>query len=297
LILARNGLGLLPVTLPRGPFEILAVFAGLTLSAFLVTAVVAGEPAVRRLLRRYVEWRVGIRWYLIAIFGQPVILVLAASLVLRESPAEVLVRVWPLLFSVFLPAIPAILLFGQLWEEVGWRGFALPRLQPRVGPLLATVIVGALQGVWHLPGFFYAGGVSEGSVQFSLVAFLGLVLSAVVSSVLFTWLFNNTRGSLLIIMLFHTVSIAFNRVVFVIVGADGGPYAGTLEARVAAQVIGLGALAVVVIAFLLIVLTRGRLSYKPGSAECAAGTTHTAESPLADSHAPEPPPGSQPTRS
>jgi membrane protease YdiL (CAAX protease family) len=143
LPLVLDGFGLLPFGVPRAPFMIVGTFAGPALAAFVMTAVTEGRPGVRQLLQSYVQYRVGIRWYLIVFFWNPIVLLLTASVVLAVSPLSLLARMWPLILSVYLPAIVEILVAGQLWEQVGWRGFALPRLQRKYGPLAASFIVGA----------------------------------------------------------------------------------------------------------------------------------------------------------
>ena len=75
LLLARNGLGLLPFSLPVGPFQTIGAFAGPTLAAFIVTAATSGAAGLRQLLRRIGQWRVGAGWYLLALLGYPLLYV------------------------------------------------------------------------------------------------------------------------------------------------------------------------------------------------------------------------------
>ncbi len=254
LPLVLDGFGLLPFGVPRAPFMIVGTFAGPALAAFVMTAVTEGRPGVRQLLQSYVQYRVGIRWYLIVIFWNPIVLLLTASAVLAVSPLSLLARMWPLILSVYLPAIVEILVFAQLWEQVGWRGFALPRLQRKYGPLAASFIVGALVVLWHLPGFFIAGGIREGRVDWTIPLFLQLfvltLLPATLGSTMYTWIYNNTRGSLFIIILFHTLIDASNRVFFRLI-----PEA--IERVIVAALV-----PTLVIYVGLIILTRGRLGYR-----------------------------------
>jgi len=104
--------------------------------------------------------------------------------------------------------ITTLLLGGPLGEEPGWRGFALPRLQRQAGPLWGTLILGMLWGLWHLPlylrpVYLAATGVQEAgtSVAGLSVAFVGSLLALTALAVIFTWVFNHTRGSLLLMML------------------------------------------------------------------------------------------------
>jgi membrane protease YdiL (CAAX protease family) len=118
--------------------------AGPTVSAFVVLAITSGDPAVLRLLRSYVHWRVGVQWYLVALIGVPVLMVLAFMVVpgaLAEfvAPDRSFVPSYLSQFAITLFIPPR----GPLLEEGGWRGFALPRLQRLHGPLVGTLILGA----------------------------------------------------------------------------------------------------------------------------------------------------------
>ena len=243
-----NALGLLPYTLPLLLFAALvlpATFAGPTLAAFLVTAVTEGKPGVRHLLLRYVQWRVGIRWYLFVFFGYLVLFLVATSIFLGAAPFSALIQNWPLLFTVYLPAIlvfPGIITWG---EEPGWRGFALPRLQYRYGPLLGSLILGFLHGVWHLPAFFtFQLG------PFSLLSYATNILNIMMFTFIWTWVFNNTKGSILIAVLNHAAfnaSLAFLGILVPVL-----PLGGWIVN------VALGVLLVLVVVF-----TRGRLGYNP----------------------------------
>lgn len=164
-------------------------------SAFVVTAAVDGRPGVRALVGKVAIWRVGARWYLAAL-GLPALVGLGAivvATVLGDENARDIgaFSVLSLLYFVFA--------FG---EELGWRGFALPRLLERSSPIVASVGLGATWFAWHLPlflpGMLFAGVpvVATGAV------FLGL-------SVVYTWLHVHTRGSVLTASLLHGATNAF----------------------------------------------------------------------------------------
>src|SRR5918998_2294843 len=157
ILLSENGLGVLPIELPLTLVQTLATVLGLALPAFLVTAATGGKEGVRDLLSRLLRWRVGIRWYLIAIFGLPVTMVLAAIPFLGVAPLEALAQKWGLLFTVFLPGVVPPFLHTNLWEELGWTGFLQSTLQDRRGPLLASVMVAPVFVLFHLPSYFVAG--------------------------------------------------------------------------------------------------------------------------------------------
>ncbi len=148
LILVPAGLGLLPDS--AAVLAWLAPF-GPAAAAFVVTALTGGRPAVGQLLRRLVQWRVGIRWYLLVLLGIPLIELLGAFAVLGTVPLDDLARNWPLIFTGYLPAVLITLVLVGVGEEPGWRGFALPRLQESHGPLVGTAVLSMVWGMWHLP--------------------------------------------------------------------------------------------------------------------------------------------------
>jgi len=128
LILVPAGLGLLPDS--AGILAWLAPF-GPAVAAFVVTALTGGRSAVGQLLRRMVQWRVGIHWYLLILFGVPLVELLGAFAVLGSVPLDDLAKNWPLIFTSYLPQVLVAVVVIGLAEETGWRGFALPRLQER----------------------------------------------------------------------------------------------------------------------------------------------------------------------
>jgi membrane protease YdiL (CAAX protease family) len=163
---------------------------GPALAAIVTAAVADGKPGLKDLLDRTVRWRVGVRWYAIAV-GLPVVLTLATAGAHLLLGAPTALRVGTL--SVLEPIL-FVLVVG---EELGWRGFALPRLLARRSALGASLILGILWGVWHLPTFFVPGAPQYG---LPIPAF---VLLTVAYSVLFTWIYLHTRGSVLIATVFH----------------------------------------------------------------------------------------------
>ena len=123
------------------------------LAALVVLAITQGKSGIGGLLRRMVRWRVGIRWYAVALL-LPVGIALAATalnvLLGAQAPSAADLGGWTDLFSsfAFVLLIPGI---GGTWEEPGWRGFALPSLQAGRSALVASLILGAVWALWHLP--------------------------------------------------------------------------------------------------------------------------------------------------
>lgn len=162
----------------------LALF-GPTFAALIVAGVTEGKKGVRQLLAKVVQWNVGWVRHVVAI-GLPFVL---AVLVwwLAGMPSR---PVQPLVLTLVLAAL-------VIGEEIGWRGFALPRLQERFSPLVSSLILGVLWAAWHLPNAFIPG------LSHYFYAFPQFLLYVVAMTILFTWLANNTRGSVLLAWIFH----------------------------------------------------------------------------------------------
>jgi membrane protease YdiL (CAAX protease family) len=176
------------------------------IAALLAAALTGGRGALRELGSRLVRWRVGWQWYVVVILG-PALFSLAVAGVYtlfggswaEAAPPAILAG--PLLL---LPLFLAILtLTDGLGEELAWRGFALPRLLTRYNALLASVVLGVIWALWHLPLLW-----TEGNGMFHLPVWL-LLLDLTAKAILFTWVFLHTRGSVLIAMLFHGATNLF----------------------------------------------------------------------------------------
>jgi membrane protease YdiL (CAAX protease family) len=248
-VLSEDGVGLLPYQLgdtASGLLNTAAIFLGPTVSALIMTATTEGRVGVRRLLRRIVLWRVGLRWYLFAFIGVPLVMALGAIIVPGGLASFQFLGPGYVLTNLAL-FIPILIMGGPLFEEIGWRGFALPRLQPLHGPLVGSLILGLMWGLWHLPQFMVPdwAATSGGSDFLAIVKF---VLFAIASAIVFTWVFNNTKGSVLMAILVHTA-----------IDAPLLPFSVTLGPSEAmnGMLLSLGVVALLVVAF-----TRGRLGYQ-----------------------------------
>jgi uncharacterized protein len=154
-VLSEEGVGLLPFELSgatSGLLSAAAILLGPTLSAFIMTGITEGRAGIRRWLGRIVLWRVGLRWYLFALVGIPVVMALG-TVILPEGLAALLGLGPGYVLTYLSTYVLVVILGGPLFEEPGWRGFALPRLQPLHGPLVGTLILGLLWALWHLPEF------------------------------------------------------------------------------------------------------------------------------------------------
>jgi uncharacterized protein len=179
-------------------FGLLALFSPAA-AALIVAACTEGRHGVRTLLSRVTIWRVAPHWYLVAL-GLPALLSFGASGLSLAIGAPADVR-----FSE-LSLLTLVLFVLVIGEELGWRGFALPRLQARYGDLGASVILGLLWAAWHLPNQLIPG------LEHYSYGFPAFTFYVVPMTVLFTWLANHTRGSVLLAWLFHG---AINQLIFI----------------------------------------------------------------------------------
>jgi uncharacterized protein len=176
------------------------------IAALLAAALTGGRDAVRELGARLVRWRVSWQWYLVVILGPAVFSLVVAGLYVLlggswSAAAPAAIREGPLMM---LPLFLVILtLTDGLGEELAWRGFALPRLLTRHNALVASLILGVLWGLWHLPLVW-----TEGAPLYQQPVWLFL-LDITAKSVLFTWVFLHTRGSVLLAMLIHGATNLF----------------------------------------------------------------------------------------
>lgn len=194
--------GFLPFRIPF-PASLFAGW-GLSIAALIMTALTLGKTEVVALLKRFLLWRVGWKWYAVALFFFP--FMQAVSVLVNA-----LISGRPLDFStvaahqIFGPAavLPIFILpffitdLISNGEELGWRGYVLPRLQARYSALVASLVVGVIWALWHLPLWMAPGNTTP----------VGLfVIKVIAESVLYTWLYNNSRGSLLLVTFFHAAS-------------------------------------------------------------------------------------------
>jgi membrane protease YdiL (CAAX protease family) len=199
----------------RGPVFLLGVFAP-ALVALAFTAQAEGRAGVARLLARIGQWQVRARWYAFAI-GYFAVIKLAAALVHR-----VVTDAWPPFGDtpvalMFLGI--AVSMWAQAGEEVGWRGYALPRLATYLGLWGASLVLGVVWAAWHLPLFVLPDSGSTGQ------SFPAYLLQVTAMSVAFAYVFWKTDGSLLLVMVMHAAVNNTTGIVPAAVGGDIAPIA------------------------------------------------------------------------
>jgi uncharacterized protein len=184
----------------------LAVYAP-AIAALLAAALTGGRAAVRELGQRLVRWRVGWQWYVVVLLGPAVFSFSVAGLYALLPGGSFSAALPPLLSEGSLVMLPVFLVYltltDGLGEEPAWRGFALPRLLARHNALVASLILGVLWALWHLPGLWM-----EGNTRYQEPVW-PILVDNTAKSFLFTWVFLHTRGSLLMAILFHGATNLF----------------------------------------------------------------------------------------
>ena len=249
ILFSKRGLG--SIDLPGSAaflLFILATYTGPFLSALVTTSIIDGKAGVRAWLHRIVQWRVNIKWYLLVLIGYPIIFFIPAIAELGAPGLNAATQNMPKFVVGYLTTIPIGFFLPTLGEETGWRGFALPRLQSAYSPLLASLILGIMHAIWHLPSYFVNGMLATNG--FDPNFFVANSLGIVAGTFLWTWLFNNTQTSIFFATFVHAAG-----------NAAGSFLAKSLNVTnpdpwFAFEVLG-------VVAVVLIIWTRGRLGFNP----------------------------------
>lgn len=230
--LALSARGVLTARVPP-EWHALGALGPLT-AAFLVTRAAGGGPAVRAWLSGFARWRTHPAWWLLAV-GSPFALFAVSAVLVRLAGGD-----WPDLARLRLPAyanrswLVDLLFVGTLaygfGEEPGWRGFALPRLELRSGPLGATLILTPLWAIWHWPAFLYRPAYQGG-----LPTVVGFLFGLLAGAIVLTFLYDGTRGSLLLVALWHVLINVTMEVASVV----SQPVVATMNVLVAVAAVGI----------------------------------------------------------
>ena len=189
-----------------------AMLIGPSLAGIALTAVVDGKTGLRSLFSRMGHWRVGLRWYAMVLLFPALIIAVLMTLTALVSP-------------VFAPSFTAIGivigLVADLFEEIGWTGFALPKLQLKHSPLAASLILGVLWGLWHILADYFGNFASMGTLWLPYILF-GFVAAMTATRVLIAWVYNHT-GSVLLAQLMHASSTGFLSALGISASSPFGP--------------------------------------------------------------------------
>jgi membrane protease YdiL (CAAX protease family) len=169
---------------------------GPLLAAFIITWKISGKQGLRELLGRLTKWRVGLKWWLVAISPLIALILLSLGMELlgHDGPSVAQLGKIDHFPAIGLGTLALWLATFGLGEETGWRGFVLPRLQRGRSALVATVMLWLIWVFWHLPLFFY---------MYSPAILPGLLLGLLAGAIVFTWIYNSTDGSLLMTVIWH----------------------------------------------------------------------------------------------
>ena len=175
--------------------------AGPSYAGLIVVALVGGWAGIKEMLRRLVKWRVGIIWWVVALFGPLAITLCAIGVHILaggEVPNFLIWKVEPLMVPVLMLILISPMGGAGGEEPFGWRGYAQPKLQEKWGlwgPLLTSLIIGIVWAVCHLPEFY-----NPASTQYALgwSGFILLIIGEIANSIIMTWLYIKTGGSVLV---------------------------------------------------------------------------------------------------
>jgi len=243
--------------------EVMAM--GPSIAAFIVVLIVGGKRGFVDLIRPFGRWRASLGLWGIAILGPAFLYLIGLGvhmLLGGEAPPFFMIREELNLIPLYLVMVVMMPWNGPVGEEFGWRGYALPKLQKKYGPLIASLVIGAIWGFWHLPSFFAPLGVvgaltsSIGKVFIPLYA-----LGTISNSIFMTWVYNKSKASALVAGIIWHAAINFWAPVLLsdssLVAAQEGTHLPTITPTLylivlAVQVVG---------AIILVFATRGKLGF------------------------------------
>jgi uncharacterized protein len=230
----------------QAPYDWLGHILGSAVPAFGVTWALSGRAGVRDLAGRCLTWRVGLRWYAVALLAMPVGTFLLASVFYGTRPGGLLVQKWTLLFTTVIPHLLLIILFSNVAEEIGWTGFFLDRMQKRFNPLRAAVITSVPFALFHVPGYVVEEEVATAPILLGV-----LFIPQLASRFVVAWLYNSTNRSVLLVGIFHC---AFN--------VTGAAFSRELIPGTEENVFLFTSGIVIIAAVVVVIVTKGRLAYE-----------------------------------
>jgi membrane protease YdiL (CAAX protease family) len=247
--------GIAPEVMTMGP----------SIAAFIIVLIIGGWRGFVELVRPFARWRVGLRLWGIAVLGTAVLYLIGLGvhmLLGGKAPPFIMLRDELNLIPLYLIMVVLMPWNGPVGEEFGWRGFALPRLQNKYGPLAASLVIGAIWGIWHLPTFFAPQGVIGAIVATVGMGFIiPYTLGTIANSIFMTWLYNKSKASALIAGIVWHAAINFWAPVLLsdssLVAAQEGTHLPTIAPNLYLTVLTVQ----VVGAIILVIATKGKLGH------------------------------------
>ncbi len=251
---------IIPKTKIFDVFFVLNAFVGPMLATYIMIRTLEGKGTWKVFVKGIWKLKVGLKWYLFALIVIPAVIYLGFVMLNGGIPTfKGLTTQFYATYPIYLVVV--FFFGGPFPEEIGWRGFALPRMQSKFGSLKATLLLGILWALWHLPHFLTAAqrggpGSNTSLLYYDLPIFIVLCLAA---SIILTWVFNSKQGNLFIVMLVHASLNTFGFT---------QPYLTNpaLKESDLSVSLGLGLFALIILIF-----TKGKLGYKYSSPEVELG--------------------------
>jgi len=243
--------------------EVMAM--GPSIAAFIIVLIVGGKRGFFDLVRPFGRWRVNLGLWGIAIFGPAALYLVGLGLHLLlggEVPPFTMIRSELSLIPLYLVMVVLMPWNGSIGEEFGWRGYALPKLQNKYGPLIASLVIGTIWGIWHLPSFFAPQGVIGAiAASIGMIFILPYTLGTIANTIFMTWLYNKSKASALIAGIVWHSAINFWAPVLLsdssLVAAREGTHLPTIAPNLYLTVLTVQ----IVGAIILVILTKGKLAY------------------------------------
>ena len=246
--------GIAPEVMTMGP----------SLAAFILVIIVSGKRGFLDLLRPFGRWRASLGLWSIAIFGPAALYLIGLGVHLLlggEPPPFTMIREELGLIPLYLVMVVLMPWNGPVGEEFGWRGYILPKLQTKYGPLIASLLLGTVWGIWHLPTFFAPLGVLSAMVNALGLGFIiPYTLGTIANSIFMTWLYNKTKASALIAGIVWHAAINFWAPVLLsdssLAAARDGTHLPTIAPALYLTVLGIQVLGAIILA----IATKGKLA-------------------------------------
>jgi membrane protease YdiL (CAAX protease family) len=236
-----------------GGYVLFVVIFSPSVIGIVMAFITKGSWGYFRLIEKCMQWRIGIIWYLIALLVTPILFFITVLSMPGASTAFQLPN--PSFIWTYLSALVFGFFGSAIIEELGWRGFALPRLQERYGPLFGTLILGILWATWYIPSWFLTSRGVQGNNLIEIgIPFLKYAGSVLGSAFVYTWLFNRSNGSLFLSILFHaSLNMTFSKF-------PSAFFPSLFEPDTFTHLF--SKIGFLPVAILVIILTRGRLGYE-----------------------------------